>query len=44
MDLSKYSHAEAWFARVSALIPNYEKANGEGAAMFGAFYQSKLPA
>ena len=26
----------------SAAIPNYEKANGEGAEAFAAFYKSKL--
>ena len=41
MDLSEYKNAEAWEAKMIKLIPNYEKANGEGATAFGAFYKSK---
>jgi glutathione S-transferase len=41
VDLSEYKDAEAWFTKCTALIPNYEKANGEGAAAFGAWFKSK---
>jgi len=34
-DLSKYTNIEAWFAKCQKLVPNYEKANGEGATAFG---------
>lgn len=42
IDLSEYKNANAWLEKCKGLIPNYEKANGEGAAKFGAFYKSKL--
>jgi len=41
VDLSTYTNIESWFAKCAKLIPNYEKANGEGATAFGAFYKSK---
>ena len=41
VDLSTYTNIESWFAKCVKLIPNYEKANGEGATAFGAFYKSK---
>ena len=41
VDLSEFSNAEAWFEKCCGLIPNYEKANGEGATGFGEFYKSK---
>jgi len=28
-----------WFEKVKGLVPNYEKANGEGVAQFGAWYK-----
>ena len=36
-----YPEINKWFEKMKALIPNYEKANGEGATEFGAFYASK---
>ena len=42
--MSKYSNAEAWLAKCQALIPNYEKANEEGAAIFGNMLKSKMAA
>jgi len=44
IDLAEYKNAEAWFEKCVKLVPNYEKANGEGAAAFGGFYKSKLAA
>jgi len=44
VDLSEFSNAEAWFEKCCALVPNYEKANGEGAVGFGGFYKSKVSA
>jgi len=41
MDLSGYTNAEAWEKKVAALVPNYEKANMEGATAFGGFYKGK---
>jgi len=41
IDLSGYKNCNAWFAKCKDLIPNYEKANGEGATKFGGFYKSK---
>jgi len=40
-DVSKYTDMNAWYEKCKGLIPNYEKANGEGAAKFGGFYKSK---
>ena len=44
VNLSEFSNAEAWFGKCCALVPNYEKINGEGAAAFGGFYKSKVSA
>ena len=44
VDLSEFSNAEAWFGKCCALVPNYEKVNGEGAEAFGGFYKSKVSA
>ena len=41
IDLSKYSNVEQWYFKCKKLIPNYEKANGEGAAEFGRLFKSK---
>ena len=41
VDLAEYANTEAWFNKCCKLVPNYEKANGEGAAAFGGFYKSK---
>merc|ERR1711913_250957 len=41
VDLSSYSNIESWFDKCVKLVPNYEKANGEGATAFGGFYKSK---
>merc|ERR1712088_1236936 len=34
LDLSTFPNCEAWFEKCCKLVPNYEKANGEGAAAF----------
>ena len=34
-DLSSYEATNAWYEKMKGKIPNYEKANGEGAAAFG---------
>ncbi|QQP39153.1 Glutathione S-transferase 1 isoform C [Caligus rogercresseyi] len=39
--LDKYKELEAWFKKVVALIPNYDKANGNGVKEFGEYYKSK---
>jgi len=39
-DTSKYTEIEKWFTKCKALIPNYEKANGEGAVFFGDWYKN----
>ena len=31
-----------WFEKCKKLIPNYEKSNGQGAKMFGAWFKSGL--
>ena len=41
VDQSSYPNIESWFAKCVKLIPNYEKANGAGAAEFGEYYISK---
>merc|ERR1711971_501689 len=41
VDLSTYTNIMSWFEKCVKLIPNYEKANGEGAAFFGGYYKSK---
>jgi len=42
VDLSGYKNCNAWYAKCKGLIPNYEKANAEGAVKLGDFYRSKL--
>jgi len=44
IDLAEYSNLEAWYEKCVKLVPNYEKANGEGAAAFGGFFKSKASA
>jgi len=44
IDLAEYKNVEAWYERCCKLVPNYEKANGEGAAAFGGFFKSKASA
>ncbi len=39
---SQYAELSAWLEKVKAAVPNYEKANGEGVAMFGEFFKKKL--
>ena len=34
-DLAPYAETNAWFEKMKTEIPNYEKANGEGATAFG---------
>merc|ERR1711879_535601 len=41
IDLASLPNCEAWFEKCCKLVPNYEKANGEGATAFGGFYKSK---
>jgi glutathione S-transferase len=41
MDLSGYTNIASWEAKVTGLIPNFAKANQEGADGFGGFYKSK---
>ena len=41
LDLSTNPNITSWFDKCVKLIPNYEKANGEGAAFFGGYYKSK---
>jgi len=41
IDLATFPNCEAWFEKCCKLVPNYEKANGEGATAFGGFYKSK---
>ena len=36
-DLTPYSAVTTWFEKVKAQIPNYAKANGDGAGAFGAW-------
>jgi len=44
-DLSAFNpELNEWFEKCKALIPNYEKANGEGAAGMGAWYKGQLAA
>jgi len=40
VDLADYPETEKWLTKCQGLIPNYEKANGEGAAAFGGWYKS----
>jgi len=40
-DLTPYAETNAWFEKMKTEIPNYEKANGEGAAAFGGWFKSK---
>ena len=39
-DLSSYEATNAWFEKMKGEIPNYEKANGEGAAGFGGWFKA----
>ncbi len=41
-DLAAYPEAKAWFNKMKAEIPNYEKANGEGARFLGDFFKSAV--
>ena len=41
VELASFANIEAWYEACIKLVPNYEKANGDGAAAFGAFYKSK---
>merc|ERR1712045_1022756 len=40
-DLAPYAETNAWFEKMKTEIPNYEKANGEGATAFGGWFKSK---
>jgi glutathione S-transferase len=39
-DLSKYANTEKWLAKCEGLIPNYAKANGEGAEAMGGWFKN----
>ena len=41
VDVSTYPKIEAWYKKCIKLVPNYEKANGEGATEFGEYYKAK---
>ena len=41
MDLTPYDQLPAWLERVKAAVPNYQKADGEGAEKFGVFYKER---
>jgi len=40
-DLSSYKNLSGWATKVAELIPNYAKANQEGAEGFGGWYKTK---
>merc|ERR1719305_604518 len=40
-DLAPYAETNARFEKMKTEIPNYEKANGEGATAFGGWFKSK---
>ncbi len=42
VDISHYPELSAWLLKMKKEVPNYEKANGEGAIAFGNFFKSKL--
>eukprot|EP00095_Tigriopus_kingsejongensis_P011299 maker-scaffold14_size734282-snap-gene-3.13 protein:Tk11299 transcript:maker-scaffold14_size734282-snap-gene-3.13-mRNA-1 annotation:"glutathione s-transferase delta-epsilon 2" len=39
LDLSPFPELKTWYEKAKGLVKNYEKANGEGAAGFGAWYK-----
>jgi len=41
VDLSKFPNTEEWYEKCVGLIPNFEKANGAGAAEMGDYYKNK---
>lgn len=42
IELEKYSRIMRWLKRCKSSMVGYAEANGEGAAMFGAFVKPKL--
>ena len=40
-DLTPYAETNAWFEKMKAAVPNYAKANGDGATTFGGWFKSK---
>merc|ERR1719219_755960 len=42
VNISKYSHVEAWYKRVQKEMPGYAEVNQPGAAMFGNMIKSKM--
>nr|QTW43614.1 GSTdelta/epsilon3 [Eurytemora affinis] len=38
LDVSAFKNVEAWFEKCKGVIPNYEKADGEGAKALGGWY------
>ena len=40
--LDSFPELNTWFEKLIKEIPNYEKANGEGALEFGQYYKNKL--
>ncbi len=43
VDLKNFPEIKEWAEKVKQLVPNYEKANGEGATMFKKFFESRKP-
>ena len=39
-DFADFPELNEWFEKCKALIPNYEKANGEGATGFGGWFKN----
>jgi len=43
-NIGTFCNLDTWAAKVATLVPNYAKANQEGADSFGAFYAEKVKA
>ena len=41
VNLEEFPEAKKWAAKMKTLVPNYEKACGEGATEFGNFFKAK---
>merc|ERR1712080_548425 len=44
MDMSTFPNLDSWAAKVASAVPNYAKANQEGADKFGGMYLEKVRA